>query len=98
MRRKWIGMMMAAALTLGLTACGGSPANDSAGDNPDSAGAANTDADTVTADGKVKITAYLARRKPETDRGLQRTERYDRSGNADSDKRLQRLPDADGHV
>ena len=70
MKRKWIGMMMAAALTLGLTACGGSPANDSAGDNPDSAGAANTDADTVTADGKVKITAYLGGEMPDENQKL----------------------------
>ncbi len=74
MRRKWIGMMMAAALTLGLTACGSSAPDNGTGNNQNSTGKADSEAgtagDTVTADGKVKITAYLGGEMPDENQKL----------------------------
>lgn len=74
MKRKWIGMMMAAALTLGLTACGSSAPDNGTGNNQNSTGKADSEAgtagDTVTADGKVKITAYLGGEMPDENQKL----------------------------
>lgn len=79
MKKRWSGMMMA-AMMIGLAACGKAPGDHAAsgGDKTSDSGA-QTDAgsltgggsgDTVTADGKVKITAYLGGEMPDENQKL----------------------------
>lgn len=70
MKRRWIGIMMAAALALNLTACGNSGSEGNSSDNQDGGNTATAGTDTVTDDGKIKITAYLGGEMPDENQKL----------------------------
>lgn len=58
MKRRLLGLLMAAAMTVGLLGCGGNESKDGAQQGTESA-KADTTKDTKTKDGKTKISVYL---------------------------------------